>query len=70
MKTPTTLQDIYKALDLIADDYRKFYLSENKTAGTRVRKGMQLVKKLSQEIREHIQQTKALFTNREEKELV
>ena len=42
----------------IEDDVEKFYVKGNKAAGTRVRKVLQDVKKMAQEVRVHIQGTK------------
>ena len=39
-------------------DFEKFYDKENQAAGTRVRKGMQELKNLSQEIRVEVQDMK------------
>ena len=39
-------------------DFEKFYDKENQAAGTRVRKGMQELKNLAQEIRVEVQDTK------------
>jgi hypothetical protein len=39
-------------------DFSKFYDKKNQAAGTRVRKGMQDMKKLAQEIREEVQDMK------------
>ncbi len=39
-------------------DFDKFYDKENQAAGTRVRKGMQELKNLAQEIRIEVQETK------------
>ncbi len=39
-------------------DFQKFYDKENSAAGTRVRKGMQDLKNLCQEIRVEVQETK------------
>jgi hypothetical protein len=39
-------------------DFEKFYEKGNQAAGTRVRKGMQDLKELAQEIRMEIQKTK------------
>jgi hypothetical protein len=44
-------------LDL-EDDFSKFYDKGNKAAGTRVRKGMQELKNLSQDIRVEVQTMK------------
>jgi len=42
----------------IADDADKFYAKNNKAAGTRVRKAMQELKNLAQEIRKEVQDIK------------
>lgn len=42
----------------IADDADKFYTKNNKAAGTRVRKAMQDLKNLAQEIRKEVQDIK------------
>ena len=42
----------------LKDDFEKFFVRSNKTAGTRIRKVMQEVKKLSQEIRNDVQDYK------------
>ncbi|MCU0430506.1 MAG: histone H1 [Cytophagaceae bacterium] len=39
-------------------DFVKFYEKENSAAGTRVRKGMQELKNLAQQIREEVQSLK------------
>ncbi|GAB3703848.1 hypothetical protein GCM10027592_34440 [Spirosoma flavus] len=39
-------------------DFEKFYEKNNQAAGTRVRKGMQDLKTLAQEIRSEVQNTK------------
>lgn len=48
-------------LDLVKSfekDFEKFYVKHNKTAGVRVRKHMQDLRKLSQDIRAEIQSLK------------
>lgn len=40
------------------DDFQKFYNKDNKAAGTRVRKAMQEVKKVAQDIRVDVQNRK------------
>lgn len=40
------------------DDFEKFFVKSNKSAGTRIRKVLQEVKKLSQEIRKDVQDYK------------
>ena len=42
----------------IETDVTKFYEKGNKSAGTRIRKAMQQVKALAQEIRVNVQETK------------
>jgi hypothetical protein len=42
----------------LEEDFDKFYNKENGTAGTRVRKAMQDLKTLAQEIRTEVQETK------------
>jgi hypothetical protein len=42
----------------LEDDFAKFYQKGNKAAGTRVRKGMQDLKNLAQDIRVEVQNTK------------
>ena len=42
----------------LEDDFSKFYDKNNKAAGTRVRKGMQDLKKMAQDIRVDVQDQK------------
>ena len=42
----------------MSDDFNKFYGKRNKAAGTRVRKGMQELKKMAQDIRIEVQNQK------------
>ena len=49
------LRDLVLGLE---QDFRKFYEKGNKAAGTRIRKAMQELKKLAQEIRVEIQEKK------------
>jgi len=41
------------------EDFRKFYEKGNNAAGTRIRKHMQELKKLAQEIRNNVQEKKS-----------
>lgn len=43
-------------------DFEKFYDKNNQAAGTRVRKGMQDLKTLAQQIRSEVQETKNTAT--------
>lgn len=49
------LKDLVLSLE---DDFSKFYDKGNKAAGTRVRKGMQDLKVLAQDIRKEVQDQK------------
>ena len=49
------LRDLVASLE---DDFDKFYDKNNQAAGTRVRKGMQEMKNLAQEIRIEVQNKK------------
>ena len=42
----------------LKDDFEKFFVKSNKSAGARIRKVLQEVKKLSQEIRKDVQDYK------------
>ena len=42
----------------LKDDFEKFFIKGNKTAGTRIRKVMQEIKKLTQEVRNDVQEYK------------
>ena len=55
MKRFDELRDLVMSLE---GDFQKFYDKENQAAGTRVRKGMQDLKNLSQEIRVEVQDIK------------
>lgn len=55
MKRFEELRDLVMNLE---SDFDKFYNKENQAAGTRVRKGMQDLKTLAQDIRKEIQEMK------------
>ena len=55
MKRFEQLRDLVASLE---DDFDKFYEKSNQAAGTRVRKGMQEMKNLAQEIRIEVQSKK------------
>lgn len=42
----------------LKDDFEKFFVKSNKTAGTRIRRVMQELKKVSQEVRNDVQEYK------------
>jgi len=43
----------------LKEDFEKFFVRANKTAGTRIRRMMQEVKKISQEVRNDVQTYKS-----------
>jgi len=45
------LNEIQEVLDSVQEDATKFYEKGNKAAGTRVRKAMQQIKSLAQDVR-------------------
>lgn len=49
------IKDLVLSLE---DDFEKFYSKNNQAAGTRVRKGMQDLKNLAQDIRKEVQDIK------------
>lgn len=55
MKRFEEIRDLVLALE---GDFAKFYDKENQAAGTRVRKGMQELKNLAQDIRKEVQDIK------------
>ena len=50
--------DLQQLVSSLEDDFRKFYEKGNKAAGTRIRKGMQDLKKMAQDIRADVQNQK------------
>lgn len=51
------LNEIQEVLDSVQEDATKFYEKGNKAAGTRVRKAMQQIKSLAQEVRVNVSET-------------
>lgn len=51
-------EEIKKLIQEVEDDVAKFYEKGNKSAAVRIRKSMQDVKNLAQELRVHVQETK------------
>lgn len=50
--------EIKSIVESVADDVEKFYVKGNKAAAVRIRKAMQDIKNLAQELRVHVQETK------------
>jgi len=55
MKRFEQLRDLVMSLE---SDFEKFYDKKNQAAGTRVRKGMQEMKNVAQDIRKEVQSIK------------
>lgn len=51
-------EQLQTLLDGAKDDFQKFYENDNQAAGTRVRKAMQELKTLAQDIRVEVQEIK------------
>ena len=56
--TENRLEYLIELLEQTREDYEKFYARGNNAAGTRIRKTMQEVKTLAQELRVDVQTTK------------
>jgi hypothetical protein len=50
--------ELRELVGLVSHDIEKFYSKGNKAAGVRIRKAMQDIKALAQELRLHVQNTK------------
>jgi hypothetical protein len=55
---PNHYNSLKDAVAAMEDDFTKFYDKGNKAAGTRIRKGMQDLKKMAQDIRTDVQNAK------------
>ena len=51
-------EQLQSILDTSKEDFEKFFVKNNKAAGTRVRKAMQEIKNLAQDIRKEVQDMK------------
>lgn len=51
-------EELKEIVDSLEEDFTKFYQKGNKAAGTRVRKGMQDLKRKAQDIRVEVQEKK------------
>lgn len=54
----TRFEEVKNLVMSLEADFEKFYEKENQAAGTRVRKGMQDLKTLAQDIRSEVQDKK------------
>ncbi|WP_339756618.1 histone H1 [Algoriphagus aquimarinus] len=50
--------EVSELVNSLKDDFEKFYDKGNQAAGTRVRKGMQDLKNMAQDIRKEVQDKK------------
>ena len=57
-KTMNRFNQLKELVDALEGDFEKFYEKGNNAAGTRVRKGMQEMKNVAQEIRIEVQSKK------------
>jgi len=55
---PNRFADLKSAVEGMERDFSAFYEKGNKAAGTRIRKGMQDLKKMAQDIRTDVQEMK------------
>ena len=62
------LANLKETMEAISKDSTKFFEKGNKAAGTRARKNLQELKKLAQELRVAIQDTKASMTTPQQAE--
>ena len=60
------LQELQELIATFEKDFVKFYEKGNKSAGTRVRKHMNELKRKAQEIRKEVQERKAIGKEQEE----
>ena len=51
-------EEIKALIESCTEDVEKFYVKGNKAAAVRIRKTMQDIKNLAQEVRIHVQETK------------
>ena len=51
-------EEIKSLIEACAEDVDKFYVKGNNAAAVRIRKTMQDIKNLAQEVRVHVQETK------------
>jgi len=58
MKVLTKVVEIDGKRYDLKDDFEKFFIKGNRTAGTRIRRVMQEIKKISQEVRKDVQDYK------------
>lgn len=54
-------EEIKSLIEAVQPDIEKFYVKGNKAAAVRIRKSMQEIKNLAQELRIHVQKTKTDF---------
>ena len=59
MASSNRFENLKTYVENLEDDFNAFYEKGNKAAGTRVRKGMQELKKTAQEIRLEVQSMKS-----------
>ena len=61
LKVLTEMIEVDGKKTLLKDDFDKFFVKSNKTAGVRIRKVMQTIRKTAEEIRRDVQTYKKNF---------
>ena len=60
-KTETPYNGLKNHIATLEKDFAQFYENENQTAGVRVRKGMQALKRMAQEIRVEVKEKRDTY---------
>jgi len=61
LKVLTEMIEVDGKKTKLKDDFDKFFVKSNKTAGVRIRKVMQIIRRTSEEIRQDVQNYKRNF---------
>ena len=61
LKVLTELVEVDGKKTVLKDDFDKFFVKSNKTAGVRIRKVMQIIRRTAEEIRQDVQNYKKTF---------
>jgi hypothetical protein len=61
LKVLTEMVEVDGKKTALKDDFDKFFVKSNKTAGVRIRKVMQIIRRTAEEIRQDVQNYKKTF---------
>ncbi len=61
MRSINRYEELLSAIEDSEQDYNKFYENENREAGIRLRRSMQRIRKIANDIRRDVQEIKATF---------